>query len=81
MCEVEPPNQEDMQYQKRGQRMRMIHKVMMNIIYSDTDDSKVSECAGFQSCLPCLSLYIHLYDPINPSIFAGSYCRALSLNK
>ena len=26
----------------------------------------------YQMC----TLYIHLYNPINPSIFAGSYCRA-----
>ena len=26
----------------------------------------------YQMCI----LYIHLYNPMNPSIFAGSYCRA-----
>ena len=46
---------EDLQNQQRGQRMRMIHIIMMNIIHSDTDDNKVSECTGFQSCLACLS--------------------------
>ena len=71
---------EDVQNQQRGQRMRMIHIVMMNIIHSDTDDNKVSECAGFQSCLPYLSnVYSILCNPINPSIFAGSYCQAYHL--
>ena len=46
---------EDVQNQQQGQRMPMIHTVMMNIIHSNTGDNKVSECAGFQSCLPCLS--------------------------
>ena len=46
---------EDVQNQQPGQRMRMIHIVMMNIIHSDTDDNTFSVCAGFQSCLPCLS--------------------------
>ena len=37
----------------------MIHIVMMNIIHSDTGNNKVSECAGFQSFLPCLwNVYI-----------------------
>ena len=31
---------EDVQNQQRGQRMRMIHITMMNIIHSDTDDNK-----------------------------------------
>ena len=46
---------EDVQNQQRSQRMRMIHIVMLNIIHNDTDDNNVSECAGFQSCLPGLS--------------------------
>ena len=48
---------EDLQNQQRGQRMRMIHIVTMNIIHSDTDDNKVSECAGFQSCLPLYRIH------------------------
>ena len=55
---------EDVQNQQRGQRMRMIHIVMMNIIHSDTDDNKVSECAGFQFCLPCLSYVYIIYSLI-----------------
>ena len=55
---------EDVQNQQRGQRMRMIHIVMMNIIHSDTDDNKVSECAGFQSCLPCLPNVYIMYSLI-----------------
>ena len=55
---------EDVQNQQRGQRMRLIHIVMMNIIHSDTDDNKVSECAGFQSCLPCLSNVYIVYSLI-----------------
>ena len=55
---------EDVQNQQRGQRMRMIHIVMMNIIHSDTDDNKVSECAGFQPCLPCLSNVYIIYSLI-----------------
>ena len=55
---------EDVQNQQRGQRMRMIHIVTMNIIHSDTDDNKVSECAGFQSCLPCLSNVYIIYSLI-----------------
>ena len=54
---------EDVQNQ-RGQRMRMIHIVIMNIIQSDTDDNKVSVCAGFQSCLPCLSNVYIIYSLI-----------------
>ena len=55
---------EDVQNQQRGQRMRMMHIVMMNIIRSDTDDNKVFECAGFQSCLPCLSNVYIIYSLI-----------------
>ena len=55
---------EDVQNQQRSQRMWMIHIVMMNIIHSDTDDNKVSECAGFQSCLPCLSNGYIIYSLI-----------------
>ena len=55
---------EDVQNQQRGQRMRMIHIIMMNIIHSDTDDNKVSECAGFQSCLACLSKVYIIYSLI-----------------
>ena len=53
---------EDVQNQQRGQRIRMSHIVMMNIIHSDTDDNKVSVCAGFQSCLPCLSNVYIIYS-------------------
>ena len=52
----------DVQNQQRDQRMRMIHIIMMNIIHSDTDDIKVSECAGFQSSLACLSNVYILYS-------------------
>ena len=55
---------EDVQNHQQVQRMRMIHIVMMNIIHSDTDDNKVSECAGFQSCLPCLSNVYIIYTLI-----------------
>ena len=55
---------EDVQNQQRGQRMRMIHIVMMNIIHSDTDYNKVSECAGFQAGLPCLSNVYIIYSRI-----------------
>ena len=55
---------EDVQNQQQGQRMRMIHIVMMNIIHSNTDDNKVSVCAGFQSCLPCLSNMYIIYSLI-----------------
>ena len=55
---------EDVQNQQRGQSMRMIHIVMVNIIHSDTDDNKVSECAGFKSCLPCLSNVHIIYSLI-----------------
>ena len=55
---------EDLQNQQRGQRMRMIHIVIINIIQSDTDDNKVSVCAGFQSCLPCLSNVYIIYSLI-----------------
>ena len=44
--------------------MRMIHIVMMNIIHSDTDDIKFSECAGFQSCLACSSNVYIIYSLI-----------------
>ena len=53
---------EDVQNQQRGQRMRMIHLVIVNIIHSDNDNNKVSECAGFQSCLPCLSNVYIIYS-------------------
>ena len=53
---------EDVQNQQRGQRMRMIHIIMMNIIHSDIDDKKVSECAGFQSYLACLSNVYIIYS-------------------
>ena len=51
--------------------MRMIHIVMMNIIHSDTDDNKVSECAGFQSCLPCSANVYIIYALIqsNPPFY------------
>ena len=55
---------EDVQNQQRGQRMWLIPIIMMNIIHSDTDDNKVSECAGFQSCLPCLSNVYIVYSLI-----------------
>ena len=55
---------EDVQNQQRGQRMRMIHIIMMNIIHSDTDDNKVSECAGCMSCLACLSNVYIIYSLI-----------------
>ena len=55
---------DDVQNQQRGQRRRMIHIIMMNIIQSDTDDNKVSECAGFQSCLACLSNVYIIYSLI-----------------
>ena len=55
---------EGVQNQQRGQRMRMIHIVIMNIIQSDTDDNKVSVCAGFQPCLPCLSNVYIIYSLI-----------------
>ena len=55
---------EDVQNQQRGQRMWMIHIVMRNIIHNDTDDNKVSVCAGFQSCLPCLSNVYIIYSLI-----------------
>ena len=42
----------------------MIHITMMNIIHSDTDDNKVPECAGFQSCLACLSNVYIMYSLI-----------------
>ena len=58
---------EDVQNQQRGQRTRMIHIVMMNIIHSDTDDNKVSVCAGVQSCLPCLSNVYIVYSLIQPN--------------
>ena len=55
---------EDVQNQQRGQRMRMIHIItsMMNIIH--TDDNKVSDCAGFQSCLACVSNVYIIYSLI-----------------
>ena len=53
---------EDVQNQQRGQKMRMIHIIMMNIIHSDTDVNKVFECAGFQSCLACLSNVYIIYS-------------------
>ena len=41
-----------------------IQIVTMNIIHSDTDDNKVSVCAGVQSCLPCLSNVYIIYSLI-----------------
>ena len=55
---------EDVQNQQRGQRMRMIHIVMMNIIHSDTDDKKVFECAGFPSYVPCFTNVYNIYSLI-----------------
>ena len=55
---------EEVQNQQRGQRMRMIHMIIMNIIHNDTDDNKASECAGFQSCLPSLSNVYNIYSLI-----------------
>ena len=71
---------EDVQNQQRGQRMRMIHIVMMNIIHSDTDDNKVSECDGFQSCLPCLSNAYIIYSFIQltlPSLLGHTVGRII----
>ena len=55
---------EDVQNQRRGQRMRIIHIIMMNIIHSDTDDNKISECAFFRSRLACLSNVYIIYSLI-----------------
>ena len=55
---------EDVQNQQWAQRVRMIHMIMMNIIHSDTDDNKISVCAGVQSCLPCLSNVYIIYSLI-----------------
>ena len=54
----------DVRNQQLGQRMWMIRIVRMNIIQSDTDDNKVSVCAGFESCLPCLSNVYIIYSLI-----------------
>ena len=54
--------------------MRMNHIEMTNIIHSDTDevrasdiDNKIFECAGFQSCLLCLSNVYIIHSVIQPN--------------
>ena len=70
---------EDVQNQQRGQRRRMIHIVIMNIIHTDTDDNKVSECAGFLSCQHCLSNVYIMYSLVQsnqPFYLCWANCRA-----
>ena len=70
---------EGVQNQQRDQRMRMIHILMMNIIHiTILMVTNFLYVLAFSPVYPVYQMcrYIHLYNPINPSIFAGSYCRA-----
>ena len=64
MCEVEPHGSPRGRAEPTTRSENVDDSYDNDIIHSDTDDNKVSECAGFQSCLACLSNVYIIYSLI-----------------